>query len=135
MRVSELSESKSKKQSTRERFIEFAKKGEILLNQCTKCKNIMLETVYYCDKCFSNSFKHISYSGKGRVITYTIQSVAPEGFEDVNSYAWVIFKLDNCDVNVSGFLPGVSNPSDLPLGSKVKVIDYDVKHGLVLQKV
>lgn len=122
MRVSELSESKSKKQSTRERFIEFAKKGEILLNQCTKCKNIMLETVYYCDKCFSNSFKHISYSGKGRVITYTIQSVAPEGFEDVNSYAWVIFKLDNCDVNVSGFLPGVSNPSDLPLGDRKSVV-------------
>ena len=94
----------------------------------------MLETVYYCDKCFSNSFKQISYSGKGRVITYTIQSVAPEGFEDVSSYAWVIFKLDDCDVNVSGFLSGVSNPSDLPLGSKVQVIDFHVKHGLMLQK-
>ena len=129
-----MPESKSTKQSTRERFIEYAKKGDILLNQCTKCKNIILETVYYCDKCFSNSFRQISYSGKGRVITYTIQSVAPEGFEDVNSYAWVIFKLDDCDVNVSGFLPGVSTPSDLPLGSKIQVIDFHVKHGLVLQK-
>ena len=129
-----MSESKSTKQSTREKFIEYAKKGEILLNQCTKCKNIMLETVYYCDKCFSNSFKHVSYSGKGRVVTYTIQSVAPEGFEDVSSYAWVIFKLDDCDINVSGFLPGISKPLDLPLGSKIRTIDFHVKHGLILQK-
>lgn len=128
-------ESKSKEKSSREQFIEYAKKGEILLNQCTKCDNIMLETVYYCDKCFAKSFRQISYKGKGKVVTYTIQSVAPEGFEDVNSYAWVIFKLDDCDVNVSGFLPGVSSPSDLPLGSKINVIDFHDKHGLILQKV
>jgi uncharacterized OB-fold protein len=130
-----LGESKSKEKSSREQFIECAKKGEILLNQCTKCDNIMLETVYYCDKCFAKSFRQISYIGKGKVVTYTIQSVAPEGFEDVNSYAWVIFKLDDCDVNVSGFLPGVSSPSDLPLGSKINVIDFHDKHGLILQKV
>lgn len=129
-----MSKSKSTKQSTREQFIEYAKKGDILVNQCTKCNNTMLETVYYCDKCFSNSFRQVPYIGKGRVVTYTIQSVVPEGFEDINSYAWVIFKLDDCDLNVSGFLPGISTPSDLPLGSKIKVIDFHDKHGLILQK-
>ena len=50
------------------------------------------------------------------MVTYTIQSIVPEGFEDVNSYAWVVFKLDECGLNVSGFLPGVSSPTDLPIG-------------------
>jgi len=129
-----LTQSKPKNQSSRDRFIEFAKNGNIILNQCNKCNNIILETVYYCDKCFSSSFKQISYIGKGTVVTYTIQAVAPEGFEDVNSYAWVVFKLDDCNINVSGFLPGISVPSDLPLGSKIKVIDFHEKHGLILQK-
>lgn len=129
-----MSESKSNKQSSREKFIEFAKKGKILLNQCTKCNNVILETVYYCDKCFSNSFKQIPYNGVGKVVTYTIQAVAPEGFEDVNSYAWVIFRLDDYDINISGFLPDISSPSDLSLGSKIKVIDFHDKHGLILQK-
>ncbi len=129
-----MTESKSMNQSSRERFIKSAKNGNILLNQCNKCNNIILETVYYCDKCFSSSFKPISYSGKGTVVTFTIQAVAPEGFEDANSYAWVIFKLDDGDINVSGFLPGISSPSDLPLGSKIKVIDFHEKHGLILQK-
>ena len=129
-----MTQSKPKNQSSRDRFIEFAKNGNIILNQCNKCNNIILETVYYCDKCFSSSFKPISYSGKGTVVTFTIQAVAPEGFEDANSYAWVIFKLDDGDINVSGFLPGISSPSDLPLGSKIKVIDFHEKHGLILQK-
>ncbi len=128
-----MSNVKSKKQSSREQFIESAKTGKILVNQCTKCNNNVLETMYYCDKCFSSSFKQVSYNGKGKVITYTIQSVAPEGFEDVNSYAWVIFKLDKGGINVSGFLPGVSSPTDLPLGTPVKVVDFHDKHGLVLK--
>jgi uncharacterized OB-fold protein len=130
-----LSTSKSKVKSSREKFIETAKTGKILANQCSKCGNIVLETVYYCDSCFSKSFKPVEYNGTGKVVTYTIQAVAPEGFEDVDSYAWVVFRLDECDLNVSGFLPGVSTPSDLPLGCSVKVVDYHDKHGLVLQKI
>jgi len=130
-----LSKSQSHKQSSREQFIDFAKKGKILINQCLNCKNLSLETAYYCDKCFGKSFKHVSYNGKGKVVTYTIQSVAPKGFEDVNSYAWVVFRIDDCGLNISGFLPGVSSPTDLPLGTPVKVVDYHDKHGLVLEKL
>ena len=130
-----MSKSKSQRQSSREQFVDFAKKGKILVNQCLNCKNLFLETVYYCDNCFSESFKHVSYNGKGKVITFTIQSVAPKGFEDVNSYAWVVFRIDDCGLNVSGFLPGISTPTDLPLGTSVKVVDYHEKHGLVLEKL
>lgn len=129
-----MGESKSKSLSPRELFIKYAKNGEILLNQCTRCNNIVLETVYYCDKCFAKTFKQMPYKGKGKVVTYTIQSVVPEGFEDANSYAWVIFKLDDCNVNVSGFLPDISSPSDLPIGTKIKVVDFHDNHGLILQK-
>ncbi|MBA3976815.1 MAG: OB-fold domain-containing protein [Nitrosopumilus sp.] len=124
-----------KKQSSREQFIEYAKTGKILINQCVKCNNLLLETMYYCNECFSNSFKQVSYTGTGKVVTFTIQSIAPEGFEDVNSYAWVVFKLDECRLNVSGFLPGISSPNDLPLGTPIKVIDFNDKHGLVLEKL
>ncbi len=76
-----------------------------------------------------------SFNGKGKVVTYTIQSVVPEGFEDVNSYAWVVFRIDDCGLNISGFLPGISSPTDLPLGTPVKVVDFHDKHGLVLEKL
>jgi uncharacterized protein len=129
-----MSKVQTKKQSSREQFIDSAKTGKILVNQCKKCDNLILETVYFCDKCFNNSFKQVIFDGKGKVVTYTIQSVVPEGFEDVDSYAWVVFKIDECGLNVSGFLPGISSPADLPLGTPVKVIDFHDKHGLVLKK-
>ena len=129
-----MSKVQTKKQSSREQFIDYAKTGKILVNQCKKCDNLILETVYFCDKCFNNSFKQVIFDGKGKVVTYTIQSVVPEGFEDVDSYAWVVFKIDGCGLNVSGFLPGISSPADLPLGTPVKVIDFHDKHGLVLKK-
>ncbi len=129
-----MSKVQTKKQSSREQFIDYAKTGKILINQCKKCDNLILETVYFCDKCFNNSFKQVIFDGKGKVVTYTIQSVVPEGFEDVDSYAWVVFKIDECGLNVSGFLPGISSPADLPLGTPVKVIDFHDKHGLVLKK-
>jgi uncharacterized OB-fold protein len=94
----------------------------------------MLETIIFCEKCSSSKFESVELEGAGTVVTYTIQAVAPEGFEDAGSYAWVVFKVEGTDLRASGFLPGIKAPSDLPIGSKVKVVGYHPQHGLLLQK-
>lgn len=95
----------------------------------------MLETVYYCPACSKSDFELVEFDGMGTVVTHTIQAVAPEGFEDLDSYAWVVFNVDSTPLRASGFLPGIKVPADLPIGSKVKVTGYDKKHGLSLQKL
>ena len=122
------------KENTREKFIEAANRKKILAHKCVKCGHLMLETVLYCEKCSASKFEHAELEGSGTVVTYTIQAVAPEGFEDAGSYAWVVFKLDNHQLRASGFLPGVKTPADLPIGTKVRVAGFDTKHGLMLQK-
>ena len=94
----------------------------------------MLETMYYCSGCSSSDFEFVELPGIGTVVTHTIQAVAPEGFEDINSYAWVVFKLQDAPISASGFLPGIKKPADLPIGSRVKVEGFDKKHGLLLKK-
>lgn len=94
----------------------------------------MLETTLYCEKCSANKFEDTELEGNGTVVTYTIQAVAPEGFEDAGSYAWVVFKLDGTSLRASGFLPGIKSPADLPVGANVRVKGFDAKHGLVLEK-
>ncbi len=121
-------------EGTREKFIEAANRKKILAHKCTKCGHLMLETVLYCEKCSASKFEHAELEGSGTVVTYTIQAVAPEGFEDAGAYAWVVFKVDNAQLRASGFLPGVKEPKDLPVGAKVKVTGFDPKHGLMLQK-
>lgn len=123
-----------KNSSTHERFIQTAKSGKILANKCKNCGKVMLETMYYCSGCSKSDFEFVEFPGIGTVVTHTIQSVAPEGFEDINSYAWVVFKLRDAPFSASGFLPGIKAPADLPIGSTVKVKGYDAKHGLTLEK-
>jgi len=129
-----MMEKLSAQESTHQKFIEAANRKKILAHKCSKCGHLMLETVLFCEKCSASKFEHAELEGAGTVVTYTIQAVAPEGFEDAGSYAWVVFKVDNSQLRASGFLPGVKTPQDLPIGTKVRVTGYDQKHGLMLQK-
>ncbi len=118
----------------REKFIEAASRKKILAHKCSKCGHLMLETVMFCEKCSASKFEDAELDGKGTVVTYTIQAVAPEGFEDAGAYAWVVFKINKTQLRASGFLPGIKTPKDLPVGAKVEVTGFDPKHGLLLQK-
>ena len=119
---------------TREKFIEVAGRKKILAHKCVKCGHLMLETVMFCEKCSASKFEDVELEGSGTVVTYTIQAVAPAGFEDAGAYAWVVFKIDNVNLRASGFLQGVAEPKDLPVGAKVRVAGFDAKHGLLLEK-
>jgi uncharacterized OB-fold protein len=129
-----IEEKLSMNKSIHEKFIEAANRKKILAQKCIKCGHLMLETVLFCEKCAGNKFEQVDLQGSGIVVTYTIQAVVPEGFEDAGSYAWVVFKIDNAPLRASGFLPSIKTPADLPIGTKVKVTGYDPKHGLMLQK-
>jgi uncharacterized OB-fold protein len=129
-----MMEKLSAQESTHQKFIEAANRKKILAHKCSKCGHLMLETVLFCEKCSANKFEHVELEGAGTVVTYTIQAVAPEGFEDAGSYAWVVFNVDGSQLRASGFLPGVKAPEDLPIGTRVRVAGYDNKHGLMLQK-
>jgi uncharacterized OB-fold protein len=113
-----IEEKLSTHKSTAEKFIEAANRKKILAQKCLKCGHLMLETVFFCEKCAGTKFEQVDL----------------EGFEDVGSYAWVVFKLDNAPLRASGLLPGIKTPADLPIGTKVRVAGYDPKHGLMLQK-
>jgi uncharacterized OB-fold protein len=129
-----IEEKLSTPKGTVERFIEAANRKKILAQKCVKCSHLMSGTILFCEKCSGNKFEQADLEGSGVVVTYTIQSVVPEGFEDAGSYAWVVFQVDNAPLRASGFLPGIKTPADLPIGTKVRVVGYDTKHGLLLQK-
>ena len=115
-------------------FIDAAKAGNVLARKCVKCGELHLATVYFCKKCGSKGFSNSTINGTGKVITYTIMTVARAGFEDLTPYAWVVIELDDSGIRVSGFLPNIQKPGDLPIGAAVKVVDFDDR-GIVLEKM
>jgi len=122
------------KLSAKPEFIEAAKAGYVLARKCTKCDDLHLATVYFCSKCGSKEFENSILKGTGKVVTYTIMTVPPAGFEDLAPYAWVVMELDDYDLRISGFLANIQKPGDLPIGTAVRVANFDDR-GIVLEKM
>ena len=91
------------KLSAKPEFIEAAKAGNVLARKCTKCDELHLATVYFCSKCGSKEFEDSILKGTGKVVTYTIMTVPPAGFEDYTPYAWVVMELGDYALRISGF--------------------------------
>ena len=127
------------KLSAKSEFIEAAKAGNVLARKCVKCGELHLATVYFCKKCGSKGFSNSTIKGTGKVVTYTIMTVPPAGFEDLTPYAWVVMELDNTSelmspIRISGFLANIQKPEDLPIGTAVKVVSFD-ERGIVLERL
>jgi len=54
-------------------------------------------------------------------------------FEKYTPYAWVVLSLDDSDLRISGFMANIAIPSDLPVGTKAKIVGYDDR-GIILEK-
>lgn len=119
--------------SVEEQIKETAKQGKLLTHKCTNCGFVHLSTAYYCLKCGSKKFEDLILEGKGSIATYTIITVAPAGFEKYTPYAFVVLKLDDSDLRISGFMPNIATPADLPVGTRAKITDFD-ERGIIIEK-
>ena len=119
--------------SVEEQVIENAKQGKLLTHKCTNCGFLHLSTAYYCLKCGSKGFEDVLVEGKGSIATYTIITVAPAGFEKYTPYAFVVLKLDDADLRISGFMSGIATPADLPVGTKARITGFD-ERGIIIEK-
>ena len=125
--------------SAKPEFIDAAKAGNVLARKCIKCGELHLATVYFCKKCGSKGFSNSTIKGTGKIVTYTIMTVPPAGFEDLTPYAWVVMELDDTSelmspIRISGFLANIQKPEDLPIGTAVKVVSFDDR-GIVLKRL
>ncbi len=120
--------------ANKEKFINAAKSGKILIEKCVKCGYCHLATVYFCQKCGGSDFTDEILDGSGKVVTYTIITVPPDGFEKHVPYAWVVLKLDGSDLRVSGFMADIKAPSDLPIGTESRITGFDDRGIIIEQK-
>ncbi len=119
--------------SVEEQLIEYAKQGKLLTHKCTDCGYLHLSTAYYCLKCGSKGFVDTILDGTGSIATYTIITVAPAGFEKYTPYAFVVLQLDNTHLRISGFMPEITTPADLLVGTRAKITGFD-NRGIIIEK-
>lgn len=120
--------------SPKREFARLAAQGKVLALKCRRCGRLDLATACFCRGCGNGAFDDAVIEGRGRVATYTIITVPPEGFEEHTPYAWVVLDLDGCDLRISGFMAGIGSPGDLPVGAPARIAGYDGR-GVVMEAV
>ena len=75
-------------------YNEALKMNKLLGLKCQKCGAVMVPPKMVCRQCASPDLEAIELAGKGRIQTFTVCNVAPEGREDELPYIVVLVELD-----------------------------------------
>ena len=86
-----------------------------------------------CKQCGNNKLNIKEISNVGKVVTYTIQTVAPDPFVNEVPYAWIIVELED-KIRITGWIPFISSKEQLSIGQKVKLVK-SYKPGMVFEKL
>jgi uncharacterized OB-fold protein len=108
------------------------KDGKVVGFHCAQCRYDRFSPMLACPKCHGKDIVRREFSKTGTVVSYTIQSVASEAFLNETPFAFAVIKLDD-GPTVSGWIPWIAKPKDLPLGQKVEYTP-SYKPGMMFEK-
>jgi hypothetical protein len=108
-------------------------KYNLIGTRCTTCNNVYFPPKSFCPECRrKGKTEPFKFSGRGKIVTYTIIRVPPEGFEKNTPYAVAIIELDE-GTRISGQIVG--DISNVGIGKKVETvfrkISEDGESGLI----
>ena len=110
-----------------------AREGKIRAHHCKRCGHKQVDIQVFCSKCGGGNLEIIDVGDEGKIITYTIQQVAPEQFVNDVPYAWLVVELDE-GVRVTGWMPIIASSSDMKIGQMVRLVK-SYRQGRVFEKV
>ncbi|MGI0080580.1 MAG: Zn-ribbon domain-containing OB-fold protein [Nitrososphaerales archaeon] len=114
-------------------FQQGIREGKITGYTCADCGHKQIDIMDFCPVCHGPNLRKTEFSKEGKVLTYTIQLVAPEQFMNEVPYAWAIIQLDD-GPKVTGWIPFISKSSDLPIGQRVR-FRKSYLPGIVFEKI
>ena len=107
----------NKEPFTIEQFYRFLGQQKLMAGKCLKCGKIHLPPRPLCDNCFSQEFDWVKVSGKGKLLTYTVISIAPTQFQALTPYAVGIVEFEN-GLKIPGMITSMAQ-EQLKIGMKL----------------
>jgi uncharacterized OB-fold protein len=88
--------------------------------KCHTCNTAYFPPKNLCPTCRrKGDIRDLKFSGKGKILSYTIIRIPPEGFEIYTPYAVAIIELEE-GTTISGQVIG--NPDDVEIGKQVRPV-------------
>lgn len=84
-------------------------KYNLIGTKCTICGSVYFPPKSFCPECRRRGIiEEFRFSGKGKIVSYTVIRIPPEGFEKYTPYAVAIIELDE-GTRISGQIVGDVN--------------------------
>jgi len=97
-----------------DQFLEKLKEGKVVATRCVACNSVYFPPQKDCSNCGSDKMEWVELQGEGELMTYSIVSQKPQGFEKYPDYVIGIVRLG--EVSVMAWIKGRPR-----VGSKVKI--------------
>ncbi|WP_338604264.1 Zn-ribbon domain-containing OB-fold protein [Sulfolobus tengchongensis] len=86
-------------------FIDAVKRGEILATKCRNCGAVYFPPQRDCYNCGKSEMEWIKVSNEGEIMTYSIVTQKPQGFEEYADYIIGIVKTKD-NINLMAWIKG-----------------------------
>jgi len=110
-------------------YYEALKKNKLLGLKCKECGWITVPPKMVCRKCTSPDLDIVELSGKGKIQTFTVINVAPEGRECECPYIVVLVELDEGSWLMGNLIDIASSKATMDLVGKRVTMEYKVFPG------
>ncbi len=106
-----------------EDFANYLKEGELMGMRCKKCGSVYFPPRSECIKCLGpeSEMEWMKFSGKAKLLTYTVIHAAPTGFEEKVPYTIGVVDLEEGGRLLAWVEDPPEDPNKLNLGADVLV--------------
>jgi uncharacterized OB-fold protein len=111
-------------------FITYLEKGQIMASRCKKCGRVYFPPRTDCADDFTSEMEWIPVEGKGKLITYTVVSYGPTGFENDTPYILALAEFPS-GVRIFGRLDKELPQEEIKVGMEVVPSPVELPEGKI----
>jgi uncharacterized OB-fold protein len=100
--------------------------------RCSACGHVVVTWGLRCPTCGQGELAEQALSGRGRIATFSVQTVPSDEFLNDAPYAYVIVELEEGG-RVTGWMPSVREEGQLAIGDRVRWVP-SYKPGVLFER-
>ncbi len=102
------------------KFAQDLRESKLEGTKCKKCGQVYFPPRADCSKCMASDMEWRSYSGKGKLVTFTTIHAAPTGFDDMAPYTIGVVDLQEGG-RLLAWVEGIE-PEELKIGMELRAV-------------
>lgn len=104
-----------------DRFVDYLEKGQVMAVKCKHCSTKYFPPQVDCPRCIKADMEWFSISGRGKLVTFSVVSYGPAGFEEQAPYTIAVTVFED-GIQVLATISKDIPLDDIHIGMQLKIV-------------